>query len=176
MVAAVSVPGATGRPRRRIGAALGVIAVAVAVMATAVACGDDPGTALGAAGVAGGVMVRSASVGEGDRIAAGYLVLVGGETPDRLVGASSPSAGSIQLHRTTDSGAMAPTDAVEVPAGAEVPFVPGGDHLMLEALVSPLLPGDVVALDLEFAGAGTLRVEAPVIALVDVLDAYDGGW
>ena len=140
------------------------------------ACGNVDEQALGSAGGSGGVSVRSASVGEGERIAAGYLVLVGGDSPDRLLGASSPAAASVSLHRTDASGVMQATDAIEVPAGAEVPFLPGGDHLMLEGLAAPLVPGDGVVLDLRFAEAGTLRVEAPVIALVDVLDAYDGGW
>jgi len=139
-------------------------------------CGTDDGPPLGSADSGGGVAVRSASVGEGERIAAGYLVLVGGDTPDRLVGASSPAASAVSLHRTDPDGVMVATDAIEVPAGAEVPFLPGGDHLMLEGLAVPLLPGEAVTLDLEFAGAGTLRLEAPVIALVDVLDTYDGGW
>lgn len=131
---------------------------------------------LGAAGGDGGVAVRSASVGEGERIAAGYFVISGGEADDRLVGASSPSAASVSLHRTDASGAMRATDAVAVPAGATVPFVPGGDHLMLEGLVAPLLPGDDVIVNLEFERAGVVEVTAPVVALVDVLDVYDGGW
>lgn len=158
-------------PARRT-AGLLLLAVAIAVGG----CGSAEGPTLGTASGAGGLAVQAASVGEGERIAAGYLVLVGGDAPDRLLGASSPVAAAVSLHRTDASGAMVATEAIEVPAGTEVPFVPGGDHLMLEGLAAPLLPGESVALDLEFAEAGTLRVEAPVIALVDVLDTYDGGW
>lgn len=152
------------------------VLMGIAIVATTAACGSSDDTALGSAGGPGGVGVRSVSVGEGERIAAGYLVLEGGDAPDRLVGASSPSAAAVSLHRTDPSGAMVDTDAVDVPAGGEVPFLPGGDHLMLEGLVAPLLPGERVLLDLEFADAGVVRVEAPVVALVDVLDTYDGGW
>jgi copper(I)-binding protein len=55
-------------------------------------------------------------------------------------------------------------------------LVPGGDHLMLEGLVAPLVPGEAVPLTLRFASGGTVEVTAPVVALVDVLDVYDGGW
>lgn len=152
------------------------VVLAVVVATSLAGCGAASGPSLGSAGGDGGVSVRAASVGEGEELAAGYLVLVGGDTPDRLVGASSPSATSVNLHRANASGAMAFSAAVDVPAGAEVPFVPGGSHLMLEGLVSPLRPGDVVTLDLEFDEAGTVRVDAPVVALVDVLDVYSGGW
>lgn len=164
------------RPTRRC-AGPGLLALlAVGILAATTGCGSPSGTALGSAEGSGGVGVRSASVGEGERIAAGYLVLEGGDGPDRLVGASSPSAASVSLHRTDASGAMVDTDAIDLPAGGEVPFLPGGDHLMLEGLVAPLVPGSSVVLDLEFATAGVVRVEAPVVALVDVLDTYDGGW
>lgn len=167
------------RPTRRStgagGLALGVL-LAVGVVSVASGCGASDGTTLGSAEGSGGVGVRSVSVGEGERIAAGYLVLEGGDNPDRLVGASSPSAAAVSLHRTDPSGAMVDAAAIDVPAGGEVPFLPGGDHLMLEGLVTPLLPGASVVLDLEFADAGVVQVEAPVIALVDVLDTYDGGW
>ncbi len=166
------------RPWLRPGAAALAVGalLAVGVVGVASGCGSADGPTLGSAEGLGGVKVRSASVGEGERIAAGYLVLEGGDDPDRLVGASSPAATSVTLHRTDPSGAMVDTDAIDVPAGGEVPFLPGGDHLMLEGLVAPLLPGSSVVVDLEFAGAGVVRVEAPVVALVDVLDTYDGGW
>lgn len=163
---------ARNRPPGRRTTVLLLVVVAIAVGG----CGSAEGPTLGSASGAGGVSVRAASVGEGEKIAAGYLVLAGGDTSDQLLGASSPVAAAVSLHRTDASGAMVATDVVEVPAGTDVPFVPGGDHLMLEGLAAPLLPGESVALDLEFAEAGTLRVEAPVIALVDVLDTYDGGW
>ena len=165
----------TGRSAAVGALALGVL-LAVGVVGVTSGCGSPDGTSLGSVDGPGGVGVRSASVGEGERIAAGYLVLEGGDDPDRLVGASSPAAALVSLHRTDPSGAMVDADAVDVPAGGEVPFLPGGDHLMLEGLVAPLLPGTSVVLDLEFAGAGVVRVEAPVVALVDVLDTYDGGW
>lgn len=172
MVEAVTVVAARRRCPGRPTTALLLVVVVVAIGG----CGAAEGPTLGSAGGTGGVAVRAASVGEGEKIAAGYLVLAGGDVPDRLLGASSPVAAAVSLHRTDASGAMVATDVIEVPAGTDVPFVPGGDHLMLEGLVAPLLPGESVALDLEFAEAGTVRVEAPVIALVDVLDTYDGGW
>jgi hypothetical protein len=137
------------RPTRRSAGAGGLalgVLLAVGVVSVASGCGASDGTTLGSAEGSGGV------------------------------GASSPSAAAVSLHRTDPSGAMVDAAAIDVPAGGEVPFLPGGDHLMLEGLVTPLLPGASVVLDLEFADAGVVQVEAPVIALVDVLDTYDGGW
>lgn len=162
--------------RRAIGWRASGVAVATVLLAATAGCAADDGVELGAAAAADGVAVRSVSVGEGERIAAGYLVVDGGGFADRLVGASSPASSSVSLHRTGASGAMVATEAIEIPAGEEVRFVPGGDHLMLEGLAAPLMPGEVVTLALEFERSGVLQVEAPVIALVDVLDAYDGGW
>lgn len=154
----------------------GAVLVAAALVAASSGCGADDSPALGASGGDGGLAVRSASVTEGASIAAGYLVVEGGDSSDLLVGVSSPAAAAVSLHRTDASGAMLTAEAIEVPAGTNVTFIPGGDHLMLEGLVAPLLPGDSVPLDLEFAEAGVVRVDAPVVALVDVLDVYGGGW
>lgn len=125
---------------------------------------------------AGGLAVADASVTEGDAIAAGYLTVRSTGTADRLVGASTPAAARVSLHRTTPAGAMVGTDVIEVPAGGEVRFAPGGDHLMFEGLAQPLQPGDTVSLTLRFEQSGDVDIEVPVVGLVDVLDIYSGGW
>lgn len=149
-----------------------VAAVAMVMLAAGCATGG-PSTASGSAA---GISVDDASVTEGDAIAAGYLTVRSTGSADRLVGASAPVAAGVSLHRTTAAGAMEATESIEVPAGGEVRFAPGGDHLMLEGLAEPLVPGDTVALTLRFERAGDLEVAVPVVALVDVLDIYSGGW
>lgn len=71
------------------------------------------------------------------RPAAGYMVVVGGAVPDRLVAVTSLAA-RVELHETMamENGAMRmdATPSVPVPAGARVAFAPGGRHLMLFGL------------------------------------------
>lgn len=158
-----------------------VVAVAalLALLLLAAGCGSgDDGSAVVTASVElpGGLSVTDASVGEGERIAAGYMVLAASGAGDRLLAASSPAATRITLHATTAKGAMKAVDGLELSAGEPVALVPGGDHLMLEGLVAPLSPGETVALDLTFEIAGQVQLLVPVVALVDVLDVYSGGW
>jgi periplasmic copper chaperone A len=157
--------------------------LAVAVLSAGVgagvglsACG---GEALGSASV-DGIVVTDAGVTEGDRITAGYLRVTAGETGDRLVGATSPVATRVSLHVTgsagsPDDGAMVEVSTLEVPPGGEAVLAPGGDHLMFEGLVRPLSEGERVTLQLEFASGTVVDLDAPVIALVDALDTFDGG-
>jgi periplasmic copper chaperone A len=70
------------------------------------------------------------------RPAAGYLTITGGGQPDKLVGATSPGL-RIEIHTVAmDAGVMkmAKLDALPVPAGASVPLVSGGHHLMIFGL------------------------------------------
>ncbi len=155
----------------------GCAVVAGFVLAGAVGCTSESSgeLALGSATLPGGVQVGMVAVGEGDRIAAGYLVATADGVADQLVDVTSPAAARVSLHRG-DGAAMEAVEAFAVPAGGELRLVPGGDHLMLEGLVAPLVPGEAVPLTLRFASGGTVEVTAPVVALVDVLDVYDGGW
>lgn len=53
---------------------------------------------------------------------------------DRIVGLSSPDAGSIEIHESIEAGGMASMhriESVELPAGKPVVFGPGGLHLMV---------------------------------------------
>jgi copper(I)-binding protein len=55
---------------------------------------------------------------------------------------------------------MAPQ--VKVPAGATVPFAPGGYHVMLMGVTAELKAGDKVLLQLSFQNAGVVKVSAEV--------------
>jgi hypothetical protein len=67
--------------------------------------------------------------------AAGYMTIRNdGDEGDRLIGAASPAATSIELHTHRMDGGVARMERVEqvdVPAHATVTFAPGGLHLML---------------------------------------------
>ncbi len=89
-----------------------------------------------------------------------------------LVDAASPAAKIVEIHEMKVDGGMMKMRAVDrlpLPAGKPVELRPGGYHLMLLDLPTPLKPGDVVPVTLTFedkAGrATTLRVNATVRAL-----------
>jgi len=102
----------------------------------------------------------------GSRNGAAYLrgIRNRGDQPDRLIGASTPVAARVELHRMTlDAGVMRMREvpAIELPAKSETPLRHGGDHhLMLIDLKQPLKDGERFDLTLKFerAGAQTVRV------------------
>jgi len=59
---------------------------------------------------------------------------------------------------------MRPVPAIDLPAGQEVQFRPGGLHIMLIGLTAPLRQGEQVPVTLVFERAGEvevlLRIEA----------------
>jgi copper(I)-binding protein len=152
------------------------VAMALALMAAGAAassCGTDAGAT--SIQVPNGPLLADLSVTEGDRITSGYMVITAPGGGDRLLAASSPSALRVSVHGTADTQSMVALGGLELPGSEPVRLVPGGRHLMLEGLSGPVVPGDRVELTLEFEQAGPVTVEAPVVALVDVLDLYGGG-
>lgn len=92
-----------------------------------------------------------------------------GKTPLRLVGAETPVAQRVSLHRDhreVRSGqtvlGMRPLDHVDIPPGGRVAFKPGAYHLMLEGLKRPLKPGEKVEITLLFQDGTRLKVLLPV--------------
>lgn len=100
---------------------------------------------------------------------AAYFTITGSSAADALTGVST-AIGSAALHQTTTatdmSGmtGMSPVDRIEVPAGTAVRLEPGGYHVMITGLKSPLTAGQKVQLTLTFEHAGTITVEAEVRA------------
>jgi len=88
---------------------------------------------------------------------------------DRLVGAASPRASTVELHTMSMEGdimRMRPIEGVDLPPGGRLAMQPGGGvHIMLIGLTAPLKPGDRFPLTLEFAKAGKLEVSVEVRAL-----------
>lgn len=85
---------------------------------------------------------------------------------DKLLSASSPVAGVVELHtHTSDNGVMRMRriDAIDVPAGGKAVLKPGGLHLMLMNLKHPLKEGDKIDLTLVFEKAGKIAVKVPVL-------------
>lgn len=89
-----------------------------------------------------------------------------GDAADRLVGARAEGVGAIELHRSEETDGtmtMTPVEAVEVPAGGMAELAPGGHHLMLFDIETPLKVGETLELTLEFERAGAVPVSVPVM-------------
>lgn len=103
----------------------------------------------------------------GTPVGVGYLTLRNpGAAPRRLVGAESPAAGRVEIHetrRTADGlSQMRPVEAVAIAAGATVRLEPGGLHLMLVELKSPLVAGTRVPVTLRFDAGAPVQVQLAV--------------
>jgi len=86
-----------------------------------------------------------------------------GEAPDRLVGASTPAARSVEIHRSEIDAQqvmrMRAVDGITVPPRGEVRVRHGGEHhLMLIDLTRTLQVGDRFPMTLRFERAGEREV------------------
>ena len=104
---------------------------------------------------------------KGAKIGGGYLTIENkGTAPDRLIGGSADIAGSVQVHEMSmDDGVMKmrPLDkGLAIEPGKVVKLAPGGYHLMMMDLKSPLKQGDKLAVTLQFEKAGNVQVSFEV--------------
>ncbi len=105
--------------------------------------------------------------------ATGLFVTLTSASGGRLVSASSPVAGAVEIHEMKMEGdtmrMRALTQGLELPAGQPVQLKPGGYHVMLMDLKQPLSAGQSVPLTLVIEGPKgqreTLTIQAPVRAL-----------
>jgi copper(I)-binding protein len=103
----------------------------------------------------------------GAKVGGGYLTIENkGSAPDRLIGGSAEVAGKVQVHQMAmDNGVMTmrPLDnGLTIEPGKTVKLAPGGYHLMLLDLKSPLKQGDKVPVTLEFEKAGKVNLSLDV--------------
>ena len=83
----------------------------------------------------------------------------------RLISADNSIAEHTELHNHVELDGvmqMRQIEAIEVPAGGSTTLAPGGLHLMLIGLPSPVSEGDQVGLSLTFDNGDTLELDAPV--------------
>lgn len=88
-----------------------------------------------------------------------------GSQPDRIVGASTPLAGRVEMHVTRREGEvmkMRQVESFEIPARERLELRPAGGHLMLVDLVRPLKKGERIPMTLRFERAGELLIELEV--------------
>jgi copper(I)-binding protein len=92
----------------------------------------------------------------------------GGRTADTLLGASSPMAPEVSLHRSAMSGGVATMEAVKgglaAPAGGTARLEPNGYHLMMMGLKGGLKAGTSFPATLRFAHAGAVKFMVQVRA------------
>jgi periplasmic copper chaperone A len=106
--------------------------------------------------------------------ATGMFVQLTSAAGGKLVSATSPVAGVVEIHEMAMDGnvmKMRAVSAVELPAGKAVDFKPGGWHVMLMDLKQELKAGESIPVTLVIEGPGgkreSVEVKAPVKALAD---------
>jgi copper(I)-binding protein len=102
----------------------------------------------------------------GAKVAGAFMSIENqGKEADRLVSASSPVAGLVEIHEMAMDGGMMKMRAikgVDLKPGATVELRPGGYHVMLEDLKQPLKQGDQIPVLLTFEKAGTVEIKVKV--------------
>jgi copper(I)-binding protein len=102
----------------------------------------------------------------GASVAGGYMVIRNaGAAADRLLSASSPAAGKVELHvHLNDNGVMKMREvpAYDVPAKGSFELKPGGAHLMFMDIKRPFKEGEKVPVKLKFERAGEVSTEFQV--------------
>ena len=103
----------------------------------------------------------------GAKTGGGYLTIENkGSSPDRLVGASADIAGKVEIHEMSMKDGVMTMRPLEkglaIEPGKTVKLAPGGYHVMLMDLKSPLKQGDKVPVTLEFEKAGKVAVSFDV--------------
>jgi copper(I)-binding protein len=100
--------------------------------------------------------------------AAGYFT-ARSNRDDSLLSVSAPGA-RLELHESMTHGGMTsmrPLTAVDLPAGQNIAFEPGGKHLMIFGLDPKLKPRDRLRLIFRFRSAPQVETEARLIGPAD---------
>lgn len=98
----------------------------------------------------------------------GYLTAVNsGVGDDRLVGATSALARSVEIHEMSMAGGVmrmrpAPNGMI-IPAGGRAALGPGGYHLMLIGPTRPYKLGDRIPVTLRFEKSGAVKIDLVVV-------------
>jgi hypothetical protein len=139
-----------------------VAAVLIACFASAPARADDV--------KAGDLVITQAwtrATPGGAKIGGGFLTIENkGSAADKLVGVSADVAGKIEVHEMAMDGGVMKMRPVEggltIDPGKTVKLAPGGLHLMMMDLKSPLKQGDKLPVTLQFEKAGKVQVTLDV--------------
>jgi copper(I)-binding protein len=106
--------------------------------------------------------------------ASGMFARITSAQGGRLVSASSPVAGVVEIHEMAMSGDVmkmrALPNGLDLPAGKAVELKPGGYHVMLMDLKQQLKAGDTVPVTLVIEGADKKRETVEIKALVRAMN------
>ena len=102
----------------------------------------------------------------GAKVGGGYLTIANAGAADRLVGATSDRAASVQIHEMKmEAGIMIMREmksGIPVPANGVLKLKPGGYHLMFMNVSNPFKQGEMVRAVLTFEKAGAVEVAMTV--------------
>lgn len=102
----------------------------------------------------------------GDAPGAVYITIENkGGKDDRLVAVMTDHAAMAMVHQTEMSNGVARmrmAGEINIPAESTVKMIPGGTHIMLEGLRTPLHKGDSFPLVLKFRDSGDAKVDVRV--------------
>lgn len=96
---------------------------------------------------------------------AAFVTITSKGGADRLVAFSTPACNRPELHTHIENNGvmqMRQVEAIDVPAGGTAELKPGGLHLMMIDLNSPLIEGETVDITLVFEKAGEVPVTLPI--------------
>ena len=106
------------------------------------------------------------SMGSATNSAAYMKLENSGDTPDRLLSATSDVAANAMIHESRMVGDVMTMrhveGGVEVPAHGSAELKPLGLHVMLMGLKRPLKDGETIPMTLHFERAGDVAIEAKV--------------
>lgn len=112
----------------------------------------------------------------GVQIGAAYAVIRNKGQADRLLKVTTPVSARVEVHKTTQVDGrmqMRPVTTLDLPAGGNLTFGPGGLHLMLVDLKQPLQAGTQVPLTFVFEKTGPIAVQAAVAPIGSTLPAEE---
>lgn len=98
--------------------------------------------------------------------------------PATITAASTPAAGKTELHETVDTGGtmtMKQVPALTVPANGQLTLAPGGNHIMLMNIPSPIEPGEDVTVTLTCESGATVGFTAKARTYSGANETYKPG-
>ncbi|MBD8079613.1 copper chaperone PCu(A)C [Cellulosimicrobium arenosum] len=172
--------------RTRVLAGAGVAALAVGLAACSSDASADPGAVDTADGAAQTTEAAALEITDpwakaaDEGMTAAFGILVNDSDADvRIVSATSDVAGMSELHEMVagDDGAMVMQQkegGFVVPAGEGLELAPGGNHVMLMDLQTPVQPGDDVDVVLTAEDGSTFEFVAPARSFSGANEEYHG--